>query len=250
MRLSPLPLAQLSLSVALACTAFTACADETTTAATASQPAETTAPAIEVKALRDPAIMPYKQAYEMLTGIQKATQDKVRVIIRVLASGTRQQIPDLQIRLESNENRWPVPVSDKGIIDVPVIAKAYAEGAEFVTNQKKGSLGADLTLVPVLPPDGFSAAQIRDSLDAGRTALREMVPWYYRIFISNPKGVAVCYDNPHQQIVLRGQQERVVAATEARKNPYGSKWFCGNFIARELENEQILPAAGYHLLYL
>lgn len=245
----PHPLSLIFVSLAAAGVITVAHADEPA-AATASQPAETTAPAIEVKALRDPAIMPYKQAYEMLTGIQKATQDKVKVIIRVLASGTRQQIPDLQIRLESDENRWPVPVSDKGIIDVPVIAKAYTEGAEFVTNQKKGSLGADLTLVPVLPQDGFSAAQLRDSLDAGRTALRELVPWYYRIFISNPKGVAVCYDNPQQQIVLRGQQERIVAANEEMKNPYGSKWFCGKFTARELDNEQILPATGYRVLYI
>jgi hypothetical protein len=135
----PHPLSLIFVSLAAAGVITVAHADEPA-AATASQPAETTAPAIEVKALRDPAIMPYKQAYEMLTGIQKATQDKVKVIIRVLASGTRQQIPDLQIRLESNENRWPVPVSDKGIIDVPVIAKAYTEGAEFVTNQKKAVL--------------------------------------------------------------------------------------------------------------
>jgi hypothetical protein len=80
----------------------------------------------------------------------------------------------------------------------------------------------------VLPQDGFSAAQLRDSLDAGRTALRELVPWYYRIFISNPKGVAVCYDNPQQQIVLRGQQERIVAANEEMKILMAANGFAEN----------------------
>ena len=252
MRIRPLPLVICSLSVALTAGIRLAQAEEppaSTASATASQSQETVPPAVEVKALRDPAIMPYKQAYEMLTSIQKATQDKVKVLVRVTAK-TQKTIPDLHIRLESNETRLPVPVSENGIVDIPLSAKAYAEGAEFVTNQKKSTLSAHITLIPNLPANGFQASEVQDSLNASIKAMREFVPWYYRIFIPNPKGVAVCYDNPQQQIVLRGQQEKVISASEKMDNPYGASWYCGKLMARELENEHILPASGYHLLYL
>ncbi len=212
-------------------------------------PATTSEAQVEIKAIRDPAIMPYKRAYEMLTRINALALNDVRLSIRAVSEKTKMAIPDLQIRLEGNSKSHAVPVSEFGEVTVPLDQQAYEEGAEFITNQKKETMGVHLTLFPVLPQPGFPYSAITHSIDSARKALREIIPWYYRIFISNPSGVAICYEEQHHTVILKGKDEQSVAADQKIPGYKSKDRYCAKLPLGDVENKMVLPEPGWQATY-
>lgn len=219
------------------------------TAATVSQ--------VEVKAVRDPAMMPYKKTYEMLTGIKKLGLDDVNMSIRVLAAKSDAVIPDLQIFLDGPSQRQRISISETGEITIPLDAQAYAEGADFIANQKQGSIKVDLRLTPRLPESAISYSALRHSTDSARKTLREIVPWYYRMFMSGLSGVAFCYDTPGHKVLLKTQtsegaepaSHKSVVADFKLSDMQKRSWFCARFSDDEKMQAVIEPEPGWKALY-
>jgi len=208
---------------------------------------------VEVKAVRDPAIMPYKTAYELISKVKAASKDKVEIIIRITAAKTHAPIPNLAIYLDSKENRKKLEISAAGDVTVPMDAVAYAEGAEFVTNQKKGSMEAHIMLLPKLPQDVFKYADVSDSIESARLALKELVPWYLRLFIPSVNGVGICYREQNQTVLVKGNEEQHLAANNDATDPLKNKIHCAKFAASDVAKDKeklILPATGWQAIFM
>ncbi|MFZ6745322.1 hypothetical protein ACO0LC_19030 [Undibacterium sp. JH2W] len=207
---------------------------------------------VEVKAIRDPAIMPYKVAYDMISKVKAASKDKVEIVIRVTAAKTHAVIPNLAIYLDSKENRKKLEISAAGDVNVPLDAVAYAEGAEFVTNQKKGSMDVNIMLLPKLPPDVFKYADINDSLESARLAVKELVPWYLRLFMPTIHGVGICYPRQDQTVLVKGNEESQLPATSNETDMMKNKVYCAKFPTRDVvaaKDNLVMPAAGWQAIF-
>ncbi|MFZ3004204.1 MAG: hypothetical protein WA071_28100 [Undibacterium umbellatum] len=210
-------------------------------------------PSVEVKAVRDPAILPYKTAYELISKVRAASKDKVEILIRVISNKTHAPIPNLDIYLDSKETRKKLDISPTGYITVPLDPVAYAEGAEFVTNQKKGSMEAHVLLVPKLPKDVFKYADISESIDAAQLAIKELVPWYLRLFMPSVNSIGICYADQNQTVLVKGNEEVQLPANSNATDPLKNKVHCAKFVAKDVANTKdnlIMPAAGWQAIFM
>lgn len=219
-------------------------ASEPAASAPASLP-EVQAP-VEITAIRDPAIMPYQRAYQMMTRLQALDLRDVRISLRVLDAKSRQVVPDLQISLEGKESRQKVKISETGEVSIPIDAKAYAEGAEFIANKRRKTLLIDIQLFPVLNEAGFAYSAVADSSAAATRALKEIIPWYYRLFMPNPKGVAICYSEPRHQLEIRGRQNQVILADQELSNEQEKTVYCAKLAANSISEASVVPEPGWH----
>ncbi|MFZ6873281.1 hypothetical protein ACO0LF_14600 [Undibacterium sp. Di27W] len=240
----------------LSLTAGPAQAQSAVSGSTTSVPASASATeepqSVEVKAIRDPAILPYKVAYEMITKVKAASKDKVEIIIRITAAKTHAVIPNLAIYLDSKDKRKKLEISAAGDVTVPLDPVAYAEGAEFVTNQKKGSMDANIMLLPKLPPDVFNYADISESLESARLAVKELVPWYLRLFMPTIHGVGICYPTQDQTVLVKGNEESQLPATSNETDMMKNKVYCAKFTTRDVvaaKNNLVMPAAGWQAIF-
>lgn len=244
--------AQSSASAASA-TAASASAASNTASNIASAAATEEPQSVEVKAIRDPAIMPYKTAYELISKVRAASKDKVEIIIRITAAKTHAPIPNLAIYLDTKDSRKKLEISAAGDVTVPLDAVAYAEGAEFVTNQKKGSMEGHIMLLPKLPQDVFKYADVSDSIESARLAVKELVPWYLRLFMPSVNGVGICYREQNQTVLVKGNEEQHLAANNDTTDPMKNKIHCAKFAAGDVAKDKeklIMPATGWQAIFM
>lgn len=201
--------------------------------------------AVEITAVRDPAIMPYQKAYQMMTRLNALDLQDLRLSLRVLDAKSRKAVPDLQISLEGKESRQKLKISETGEVVIPLDAKAYEEGAEFIANKKRHSLIVDIQLFPILPGSSFSFHEVQAATNSATRALREIVPWYYRLFLPNPKGVAICYADTSHQVELRGQQTQQIAADQKLTDSQEKTVYCAKLAAGTLSEASVVPEPGW-----
>lgn len=173
-------------------------------AQTAENPADPDMQTVQVTGVRDPAMLPYKDAYELLTKLNNASTGKMEFVIRILSKENRQPIPNLELALRGDNTFERVQVAPDGRVTVPLDDKAYGDNAEFVSNQKKGSISVEFHFVPKLPAERISYADVVASIEAGRRARNVLVPWYLRLFVGQVKTVGLCYPDSGRQIQLSG----------------------------------------------
>lgn len=206
---------------------------------------------VETRAVRDPAMMPYADAYDMLTRVHKLGEGRIDFLIRVLSAKSPQPLPDLEVALQGTTIFEKLALTDDGYLTVPLDAKYVADKADFVTNKKKGSIAAQMWLVPVLPHEGMTYADMAASLAAGKRALGELMPWYMRILFGRLHDVQLCYPDATQQVALGSGPSR--AATQEWKNPLNGKMvYCAVFSTRETEaapQTTITAPPGYVALF-
>ncbi|WP_374602528.1 hypothetical protein [Niveibacterium sp.] len=165
----------------------------------------TDAPAekLVVKGVRDPAIMPYADAYKFFSQVDRVEHDKVRMRMQVKSADKSVKASDISIRLVGDNTDIAVPLGEEGDIEVPRSEAALADKAEFVTNQKKDSLQVHLTLTPNLPVAGrVSYADALTSADQARRLVKEIVPWYFRLLISDPNAIRACFERDGGEAAL------------------------------------------------
>ncbi len=208
---------------------------------------------VEVKAVRDPAIMPYKMAYELMTKVRAASKDKVQIQIRITSAKTHAPIPNLSIYLDGKNTRQQLDISATGFVNVPLDQAAYADGAEFVTNQKKGSMEVHVLLLPKLPQDVFKYADISESIEAAQMAIKELVPWYFRLFMPSVNSIGICYAGQNQTVLVKGSEEQQLPANSDATDPLKNKVHCARFAAKDVAKEKgnlIMPATGWQAIYM
>ena len=204
-------------------------------------------PAVQITGVRDPAMMPYKEAYQFLSRIGKVSGDRIESVIRVLSAKTKKPVPGLELHLRGDQTFEKIPVSAQGVVSVPLNERALADHAEFVTNQKKGTLQADLRLLPRLPSENPTYGDVLASLDAGRRAVKELIPWYLRLFVGSLKTVAICYPDNTRQVQVRGLSG-AIAVRPASKAHWDTvqdqQVFCADFAAgeRDIASDSVITA--------
>lgn len=238
-----------ALSMALALPAVYAQTDPV--AAPAAAPEEVAT--VQVKGVRDPEIMPYKDAYEFMTKLLASGGGRVETVVRVISEKTRKPIPGLEVTLQGDNTFQKVPVTAEGMVTMPISEQALADKAEFVSNQKKGTIRTELTLLPKLPAERMTYADILASIEAAQRVRKELIPWYLRIFTPSIKAVAICYPDKSQQVqVSNASQATRPAITEQWDNVRKEKVFCVDFEAgdRLMAKDSVISApAGWRALY-
>lgn len=206
-----------------------------------------------VSGVRDPAIMPYKQAYELLNKIAAVSNGHVQVLIKVTSSASRQPLPDLEVSLRGEKTFEKLSISPSGFLTVPLNRDAYDDKAEFLTNKKKGSLHVDIYLAPKLSAEALSYGEIVDAIEAGRSALAQLVPWYVRLVMPSIKEVSICYPDNKQAVAVSNSAEAVrFAHSEETSVMTHAKLFCAHFSSTEraIRRDSILtPASGWEALF-
>jgi hypothetical protein len=208
---------------------------------------------VQVVGVRDPAMLPYKTAHDILAKIAGASDGRVRVLIKVVSAESRQPFPDLHISLQGDDFFENVSVSTDGLVTVPISQAAYDGNAELLTNKKKGSLHVEIYLVPVLASDGMTYGDITASIDAARRAMRQLVPWYLRMLAPSIDSLGICYPDNGQSIAISRAAESLRAAfTEAKSPVTDAKVFCASFSSIEhgLTKDSIIsPPVGWEAIF-
>lgn len=189
---------------------------------------------VEVHSLKNPALMPYRKAYDMIAGVDDVAAHRVRLLIRVTSSESEAPMPDLGIRLVGEHTHAQVPVSSAGVVDLPLDRAAYDDAADIVTNKAMKSLKVTVFVRPRIEPGEVRYADVVDASEAGRAAIARIVPWYLRLLVPAVHGVALCYPAPGQAVAIKGREEAPrAAAQEDRDEVDGHPIFCARFSAKE-----------------
>ncbi|MEY4730031.1 MAG: hypothetical protein RL020_1189 [Pseudomonadota bacterium] len=141
---------------------------------------------IEVKGLRDPGMMPYKEAYAYLQKINANPHDKIAVRMRVVPVDKNLSLRDIKITLQGDKTSRVIPIADDGLIEVPLEKALIEDNAEFISNQKKNSLQVHVNVDVLLPSNGaLRYRYLSDALNQARDSVKSIVPWYVRWLVPN-----------------------------------------------------------------
>ena len=137
---------------------------------------------VEVRAVRDPAMMPYKDAYSMLSKFQSTDKyDRLDLKVMVISKDKTIKPSAIALRLVGDTLDVPITVAVDGRVQVPLLPEALLDNAEIVSNQPKKSLEAHAEFVIRLPvTQRYSYREVMGVLPQADQALREFVPWYLR----------------------------------------------------------------------
>jgi hypothetical protein len=212
---------------------------------------ETPAQTVTVHGVRDPAMAPYADAYDMLTKVREAGGGKVGMAIRILSAKSMQPIPDLELSLQGRTISEKLPLSPDGFLEVPLDKRYLDDKAEFLTNKKNGAVRAEFYFVPVLPKDALTYGDIAASIAAAKETRAKVLPWYFRLLTSGIEGVRLCYPDKGQEIGLSGGAARP-AASEQKNVLTKTTVYCAAFGKREVDAAQdtvVMAPPGWVALY-
>lgn len=215
--------------------------------------AEAPVQSVQITGVKDPAIMPYKTAYEIMNKVASASNGRVKLLIKVLSAKTHTPIPDLDVSLRGEKTFEKLNISPSGFLTVPLSQDFYDDSAEFLTNKKKGSLSVEFYLVPKLSAENFSYGDIVDGIAAARRALAEIIPWYVRLLMPSIKGIGICYPDSNQTVSVSKSEEAVRLATAEETNEATKATvYCANFSSAErslAKDSVISPASGWEPIF-
>ncbi|MES3022018.1 MAG: hypothetical protein V4857_10590 [Pseudomonadota bacterium] len=157
---------------------------------------------VKVTGVRDPAMMPYEKAFDMLTKIAKVGDGKMTLAIRVVSAQTMRPIPDLEISLQGESSFEKLTLAPEGFLSIPLRQELLADKAVFMTNKKKGAVRAEYFFVPKLPREQLRYGDIAASIIAAKRAHAEFVPWYVRLLVPAIQEVRICYPDAKQAITI------------------------------------------------
>jgi hypothetical protein len=191
-------------------------------------------PTVLVNGVRDPAMMPYEDAYKSLTKIGKVGNGKMDLAIRIVSAHDMQPMPDLEISLQGENNFEKLVISADGFLTVPLSQERVDDKAVFLTNKKKGSVKTLFFFVPKLPAQQVRYADIAASIAAARRARAQLLPWYARLVMAHIEIVSICYPDDKQVIAV---SNGVTRAANAQKKSLLNKetLYCAAFSRAETE---------------
>ena len=163
---------------------------------------------VEVTSLRSPGAIEYKVAYRLLRAVAQ-TGEPPRVVahVRVIGATDHLPIPSLKLRLIGPNTDQPVPVSPQGDVSIPLDEAAFNEGAEIVSNKKKGALGVSITLQPQFLTLPVRYRDLVTTIRAARKVRDELLPWYLRLILPTANAIEVCFPGAGQTVTLRAATE-------------------------------------------
>lgn len=141
---------------------------------------------IEVKGMRSPDMMPYKDAYEYLRKLNEKPHDKIAVRMRIVPQDKKVALSDIKITLQGDKTDRSIPIAADGLIEVPFEKVLLDDNAEFITNQKKDSIAVHVSIEVLPPANGpLRYRYLSEALTQARDSVKQMVPWYVRWLVPN-----------------------------------------------------------------
>lgn len=141
---------------------------------------------IEVKGMRSPDMMPYKDAYEYLQKLNEKPHDKIAVRMRIVPQNKKLALSDIKITLQGDKTNRSIPIAADGLIEVPFEKALLDDNAEFMTNQKKDSIAVHMTIDVLSPVNGLLRYRyLSEALTQARDSVKQMIPWYARWLVPN-----------------------------------------------------------------
>ncbi|QNB01120.1 hypothetical protein [Massilia sp. Se16.2.3] len=173
---------------------------------------------VQVRGVRDPALMPYEKAYDFLTRLRKAGDGRMDMVIRILSARTQQPIPDLEVFLQGETTYRKLALSPEGFLTMVLDPAYLKDKVAILTNKPKGAIVVEYYFVPTLPADGLRFADIGASIAAVKRAQREVLPWYLRPFMGTIREVMLCYPRKDQELLVTQGETVVRPANIEQKN--------------------------------
>jgi len=161
---------------------------------------------LEVKRLRDPALIPYKDAYEMLSKFEKSGKyPGLELKVTVESRNKAVKPADITLRLVGDTLDLPIPVDANGRVAIPVLPEALADNAEIISNQPKKSLNARINIVGRLAPaQHYDYRELMTMVTQSEQVIREFVPWYLRWLVPALSAVQFTFpDGVAAEVTLR-----------------------------------------------
>lgn len=208
---------------------------------------------VQIKGVRDPAILPYKKAYDVMSKIRNASSDHVKIIFRVTSRESHQPIKDLSIYIQGSKTYETLDISPTGYFTIPMDKEAFDDNADFISNAKKGSVEVGMFLVPNLPKDKINYADIVEVIKDAKLARAEIVPWYWRIVMPTIGGIGLCYPDDRQTVLIQGAHGELRRPATNSDKSLDADVFCANFSARESDlalEDVVAPPAGWQPVFL
>ncbi len=207
---------------------------------------------VEVKQLRNPGMMRYRDASDLVSKVGEAGKGHLHAVIRVTAAKTHDPLPDLRIVIDGEHTHVPVSISPTGFVTLPIDPAAYADNADLVSNKTKAALDVSIFVVPDLPAADIRYDDIGAATAVAQSAIGTILPWYLRMLSPSIKGVQFCYLDEHQAVAIAGQPDAPRAATEPAKDTMGRQVFCARFTGVEASADKgraLTPAPGWQALF-
>ena len=215
--------------------------------------AEVPEQAVQLSNVRDAALMPYEHVHALLAKVASAGSNRVQVAFRVVSKKSETPVPDLEVGLRGDHTFEILRVTPSGFVEVPLSDTALADRADFVTNQKRGTLQLDYFLVPKLPERRLKYGDLIQSIDGVRRVRRYLTPWYLRPLMESTRNIGICYPDNRQSVTISHSRDTVrLANTERVSTLTKQKVYCAEFSAKETripEYAIINAPDGWHLLY-
>ena len=162
---------------------------------------------VEVTGVRDPALMPYRDVVMLRDVFAQAGHSIIRPGIRVVSRQHGKPVPGLRVQFHADAQQREVPLR-AGFALLAELPVTSDPEAEFLTNQRKGSLTMEIVLtVEVNDPARITMREALKAIDEGNRLRGSVLPWYLRLVAPKFERIAACFDATGQATVPRATVE-------------------------------------------
>lgn len=185
---------------------------------------------IEVKGTRT-RLVSYKEPYDIAKKVQRATDGRVALGLRLVPSKPGVRVDDIKLWLEGGNDSIPVKVSDGGVFVVPVKDEIAAHDGQFAINKQKGDLTARVVIVPAIDRHAWTLGMVRKSIADAKSAVDEFTPWYQKPFAMRVNTVSVCTKAAGEPVSITqgGAVVATLQTSDKATNDAGQPVYCQHF---------------------
>lgn len=172
---------------------------------------------IQISGMRDPALLPYADVV-MLRKVFSAASDgtTIRPGIKVSSRRDGQPVKNLRVTFAAEGRETELPLKS-GYVLLSELPETGDAQAEFLTNQRKGSLRMEILLtVELKDAQHFSLGELTRAIDDGKRIRRSLLPWYLRLIVPKFDRAAVCFaDAGGAATIVQGERRHILSASSA-----------------------------------
>ena len=171
---------------------------------------------VNVGLMRDPGIIPYGGINVLLSGLQRYGDGLFRIAFKLKPKDPAKPFPIApKLALQSTERYLPIAVAADGAFDLPVLPAAEAKDADLASNQAKGTLAVQGTVLLTTPASALDMATVRRIVRVANSLRSEFLPWYARWLFPQIEGVRICSAQPQWQLAWPEQGQMVAIPLSA-----------------------------------
>jgi hypothetical protein len=138
------------------------------------------------------SVAPYAGINGILAGLERHGEGLFRFEFRLKSKDPKKALVSPRLALQHADFYRPLAVQSDGLIELPILPPEQAKEAEIVTNQPKGTMSAQGSLLLTINPGELDMATVRRVVAVSRRLRSELLPWYARWLFPHIVGVRVC----------------------------------------------------------